>query len=408
MAFFYNISLYSYLLIIRFASLFNPKAKDWLEGRKNKLWKEINPEGKNVVWFHCASLGEFDQGLPLMEAWKTEFPNDFLLVTFFSPSGMKNYHKRNHSADAVHYLPLDTPKNAKEFIRSINAKNVFFVKYEFWANHLREARKSGAKLYSVSTIFRSNQVYFKWYGGFNKSILKNFHHLFLQDENSLHLLKQIGITNATVCGDLRFDRVYQNKSKAVPNEILENFTKGEKALIVGSSWPEDENRLKDLINEPNFTKKVIFAPHEINEKHVKQIEQLFTKKFVRYTEIENRNSNWSDCQILILDTIGHLTNAYQYGDLAYVGGGFSGSLHNILEPAVFGLPVMFGPKHAKFPEADLFISKGFAFEIETGEDLVVNYKMIEENKVQIKNKLLKFMANQTGIAKKIMVQLLPS
>lgn len=407
MSIIYNISLYLYLFIIRLASLFNPKAKEWLNGRKKKSWKNISSKGKNLVWFHCASLGEFDQGLPLMEAWKAKFPNDFLLVTFFSPSGMKNYHKRKHCADAVHYLPLDTKKNAREFVRAVKPRNVFFVKYEFWANHLREVRKTNAQVYSVSAIFRSNQIYFSWYGSFYRSILKNFNHLFLQDENSEKLLKEIGISNTTVCGDLRFDRVFQNKQNATSNDILEQFTKGEKALIVGSSWPEDENCLMKLINQDSFTKKVIFAPHEVNDKHVRQIENLLIKKSVRYTDIQNSNVSCDDCQILILDTIGHLTNAYQYGDLAYVGGGFSGNLHNILEPAVFGLPVFFGPKHNKFPEAQLFVDQGFAFEIKTGDELIEKFNFVEKDKSIIKSKLLTFMENQTGIAEKIMVQLLP-
>jgi|TARA_R110000737_G_scaffold140765_2_gene171549 3-deoxy-D-manno-octulosonic-acid transferase len=406
MSLFYNISIHLYFFAIRVASLFNPKAKEWLEGRKLKNWKNLDTKGRRVVWFHCASLGEFDQGLPLMDAWKSKYPNDFLLVTFFSPSGMKNYHKRKHCADAVCYLPLDTPKNAKEFVKSVEAKNVFFVKYEFWANHLSEVNKTDAKVYSVSAIFRQNQIYFKWYGSFYRSILKNFDHIFLQDENSKKLLDGIGVRNTTVCGDLRFDRVFQNKQKAVSNEILERFVKGQNAMIIGSSWPEDENCIKELINQDSFTKKVIFAPHEVNDKHVKQIEQLLVKKSIRYTDIQDDKSDFEDYQVLILDTIGHLTNAYQYGDLAYVGGGFSGSLHNILEPAAFGLPILFGPKHVKFPEADIFIQEGFAFEIESGHELVEKFKYVEKDISSIKNKLLIFMEDQTGIAEKIMVQLL--
>jgi 3-deoxy-D-manno-octulosonic-acid transferase len=406
MSYFYHILLYIYLLLIRIASLFNPKAKEWVQGRKVQKWRNLPKDGRNVVWFHCASLGEFDQGLPLMEAWKARYPNDFLFVTFFSPSGMKNYHKRSHCADAVDYLPLDTPKNAKAFTKAVGAQKVFFVKYEFWANHLFEAKIAGAKVYSVSAIFRKNQIYFKWYGGFYRAILKNFNYLFLQDEKSKKLLNGIGITNTTVCGDLRFDRVFQNKQKASPNDILEQFIGDEKAFIIGSSWPEDENLLKELINQVSFTQKVIFAPHEVNDSHVKQIEKLLTKKTVRYTDFIDSPHNNLDCQVLILDTIGHLTNAYQYGDFAYIGGGFSGSLHNILEPAVFGLPIFFGPKHIKFPEAELFIAEGFAFEVNTGKQLIDKVNFVQKDKAIIKKKLLAFMENQTGIAEKIMAQLL--
>jgi len=406
MSFFYHISLYSYLFALHIASLFNAKAKEWIIGRRAKTWKNIATKGRRVVWFHCASLGEFDQGLPLMEAWKLEFPEDFLLVTFFSPSGMKNYHKRTHAADAVCYLPLDTQKKAKDFVSSVKPKNVFFIKYEFWANHLSEAQKSGAKIYSVSAIFRENQIYFKLYGGFYRNILKYFSHIFLQDENSKVLLQSIGITNTTVCGDLRYDRVFQNKTKVVKNEVLENFLQNEKALIVGSSWPEDENCLQLLINQSSFDKKVIFAPHEIQTSHIIQIEKLLTKKSVRYTRLTENPELGNDCQIVILDTIGHLTNAYQYGEYAYIGGGFSGSLHNILEPAVFGLPVVFGPKHSKFPEADIFISEAFAFEIHNGNELIRAIDKIDKEKSEIKKNLLVFMENQTGIAQKIMAHLL--
>jgi len=406
MSLFYHISLYLYLFAIHIASLFNPKAKEWIIGRRSKTWKNLPTNGRRVVWFHCASLGEFDQGLPLMDAWKLEFPEDFLLVTFFSPSGMKNYYKRTHSADAITYLPLDTPKKAKDFVSAVKPENVFFVKYEFWANHLSEAKKSGAKIYSVSAIFRKNQIYFKVYGRFYRNILKNFSHIFLQDENSKELLQSIGIKNTTVCGDLRYDRVFQNKTKAARNEVLEDFLQNEKALIVGSSWPEDENCLQLLINQPSFDKKVILAPHEIHTSHVLQIEKLLTKRTIRYTRLAENPALGSDCQVVILDTIGHLTNAYQYGEYAYIGGGFSGSLHNILEPAVFGLPVIFGPKHSKFPEADTFISEGFAFEIYNGNELIREIDNIDKEKSEIKKNLLTFMENQTGIAQKIMGQLL--
>ncbi len=401
----YQISLFFYSLFVRISASFNPKAKAWVDGRKDFKWKNMDFSSKSVVWFHCASLGEFDIGLPLMEAWKRENPNDYLVITFFSPSGMQNYNKRKHPADLVEYLALDTPKNAKAFVKRIQPKNVFFVKYEFWAFHLFEAKKNGAKIYSVNTLFRKNQLYFKWYGAFYRRILKTFNHFFVQNENSVRLLENIGINKATVTGDLRFDRVFQNKQKAEPNAILEKWLGQEKALIVGSSWPKDEEILFELINQSLGKKKVVLAPHEINEAHISNIEKGLQVPSVRYSSLLDTNTISDGIQVVILNTIGHLTNAFQYGDVAYIGGGFSGKLHNILEPAVFGLPILIGPKHIKFPEGQLFIDKGFCFEVATGPDLRQKYHEIQQNLPEINERMLRFMENQVGISDFIMKEL---
>lgn len=321
----YQISLFLYVFVIRISALFNPKAKAWLTGRKNTLWDKLDTQGKDVVWFHCASLGEFDIGLPLMEKWKEKNPNTFLLVTFFSPSGMDNYHKRKHPADAVDFIPLDTPKNAQKFIAHVQPKVVVFVKYEFWAFHLFEARKSGAKIYSVNTLFRENQLYFKRYGKFYREILACFDHFFVQNDISIQLLQKIGLKQATITGDLRFDRVFQSKERVEHYPLLEKWLMGEKALVVGSSWPKDEEVLFSLINDPKFAKKVILAPHEIHEGHVSQIEAKLKKKHMRFTELTDSTPDLSSVQVILLNTIGHLTHSFQYGDVAYIGGGFSES-----------------------------------------------------------------------------------
>lgn len=407
MQFFYQISLYLYSLALRIAGLFNPKAKAWHEGRRNPLWENLNTEGRAVVWFHCASLGEFDIGLPLMEAWKKKHPNDFLLVTFFSPSGMQNYHKRNHPADAVDYIALDTPSNAKKFISQIQPKTVFFVKYEFWAFHLFEAKKAGAKIYSVNTLFRENQLYFKPYGRFYRRILRTFDYFFVQNEKSIELLESIGIRNATISGDLRFDRVFQNKNRCAPILEIEKWLQGEKAFVIGSSWPKDEELLADIINDESFLQKVIIAPHEIHDSHILDITNKLKKKSILFTELIGKTDLAKDAQVVILNTIGHLSNSYQYGELAYIGGGFSGKLHNILEPAVFGLPIFFGPKHTKFPEADLFIEQGFGFEISDLSSFQLEWTKVQKNKEEINGRLLRFMSEQVGIADKIMLHLDP-
>ena len=403
MRFIYQISVYLYYLAVRISSLFNPKAKAWIDGRKNPNWKKFDSKGKKVVWFHCASLGEFDIGIPLIEKWQQENPDDQIVVTFFSPSGMQNYHKRNLKLENVFYLPLDTPKGAKSFVQTIKPNYVIFVKYEFWAFHLFEAQKYGAEIFSVNTLFRKNQLYFKRYGGFYRKILNSFDHFFVQNQNSVDLLESIDIKSATISGDLRFDRVFENKLKATSLPLIENWLKGEKAFVIGSSWPIDEKILSGFINSEGFDKKVILAPHETNENHIQEIEQQLSVKSSRFSELKDDIPK--ETQVLILNTIGHLTNSFQYGDVAYIGGGFTGKLHNILEPAVFGLPILFGPKHDKFPEAQLFKEKGFAFEVADSNDFKNKFDLVNRDKSQIESKLLEFMENQVGISVRILKQI---
>ncbi len=396
MRFLYTIGIYCYGGLIRIVSLFNTKAKDWVNGRRG--WKQQLPElrGQEVIWFHCASLGEFDQGLPLMHRIKTERPDIFLLVTFFSPSGMHFHHKRNHPADHVMYMPLDTPGNAHRFIEHFQPSLAFFVKYEFWSNHILEARKKGTRLFNVSGLFREDHRFFRWYGSFFRTTLKQFEWFFVQNENSAALLRGIGIEQVSVSGDSRFDRVIENRKQVTENPIIRDFADGNPLLIAGSTWPEDEQMLAAWINAHD--RKILIAPHAIDENHLRQIMSLFPEA-VRYTASDGEDL--SGKKILILDTIGQLANAYSYGSIAYVGGGFSGSLHNILEPAVFGLPVIFGPKHRRFPEAQQFIERGIGWSVGTADQFTKAMTEIEKSRESISRKTVQFVEENQGAADRI-------
>lgn len=368
-----------------------------MEGRRNPTWKSFDFKTETWIWFHCASLGEFDLALPLMDALKEKDPSQKILVTFFSPSGMDFYHKRKHCADFLCYLPIDTPRNAREFLDHIQPKAAYFVKYEFWYHLLSTAKKKGVKLYSVSANFRPNQTFFKWYGWNSRKTLHLFDRLFVQYTDSKNLLDTISVKQVVVAGDLRYDRVMQNKTKAESNEIIQTFKKNEPLWIIGSSWPRDEELLFRAVEE--FHGKVLIAPHDIQESHLAQIEKGLISKAIRYTQFENYNNE----KVLILDTIGHLMNAYQYGDFAYVGGGFSGNLHNTLEPAAFGLPVIFGPKHAKFPEAQHFIDEGLGFSVQNQSELTDTLQKIQQP--ELSEKMTQYMESKTGVLATILKNL---
>ena len=400
MHFLYNIGIFILGVGIRITALFNPKAKEWVAGRKNLFTNLPAISGKNVVWFHCASLGEFDQGIPLMNKIKTENSTVFLLVTFFSPSGMKHFHKREHPADHVMYLPLDSPSNARRFIEHFKPSQAFFIKYEFWSNLIFEAMKHGTKIYNVSGLFRKDHRFFKWFGGFFRKTLAAFDWFFVQNENSLELLNSIGIKNVSVTGDSRFDRVLENKRNIQENEIISKFKNEQELFIVGSSWPEDEKIIIPWINAQGG--KVLIAPHNIDESHVKSIDAQI-ENTTRYTEANN--VDLSSKKVLVLDTIGQLANAYSQGTIAYVGGGFSGNLHNILEPAVFGLPVIFGPKHNRFPEAQRFIDAGIGFSVETEEEFTEALEKIKRDLDSISKKTVEFVEQNKGAADKIYVHI---
>ena len=393
----YQIGIHFFILSLRIASIFNLKIRAGLEGRKNwiSILEDI-PQNAQVIWFHCASLGEFDQGLPVMHSIKKNTPNAFILVTFFSPSGMQHFEKRTHPVDKALYLPFDTKLNAHIFINKAKPKLAVFVKYEFWPNFIIECQASKTKLVSISTLLRKNQIYFKRYGGFFARVLKNIDHFFVQNEETKSLLESIGITDIEVSGDTRYDRVLQHKEAATETDsILSNFSAKRPVLIAGSSWESEEKIIKHFLAS-NPETKVIIAPHNINRANIKRIETLLDQPNVRYTEFNDQY----DERILILDTIGHLSSAYRYADYALIGGGFSGSLHNILEAAAFGLPVFFGPHHEKFPEAKSFMDAGIGFVVENAQQLSIKINALSNQK-EIKQKIEAFMQSQAGATDKI-------
>lgn len=399
----YNIGIFLMGLGLRTASLFNKKARLWVDGRKNQFMQLPDTDNKEVVWFHCASLGEFDQGLPLMNKIREVNPHVFLLVTFFSPSGMQHYHKRKHSADFVTYLPLDTSSNANKFLEHFSPTKAFFVKYEFWSNFIFAAHEKGTLLFNVSGIFRPDHRYFKWYGAFFRKTLMAFDWLFVQNKQSLELLKSIGIVNVSISGDSRYDRVIENKQHVEKNAIIEEFKNGQDLLVIGSSWPQDEKMLADWII--NYRGKVLIAPHNIEDENIFAIKKMLPAA-IRYTQIPSEGL--SNEKILILDTIGQLANAYAYGTIAYVGGGFSGSLHNILEPAVFGLPVIFGPKHARFPEAQAFIDHGIGKSVSTAAEFQEAVTFMMKDLEVISERTKAFVEQNRGAAEKVIIQLTAS
>lgn len=336
----------------------NPKLGLFVRGRKetiSRLRSKLSKEDR-IVWLHAASLGEYEQGLPVMEAIKQEYPSHKIVLTFFSPSGFE-VKKNTPSAVVVCYLPLDTKRKVEEFLDTVHPVLAIFVKYEIWPNYLRALKSRNVPTLLISALFKQNQIYFKWYGSFMRNALTNFTHIFVQNKASKELLKGIALQNVTISGDTRFDRVSKIADRDNALDFMERFKKDSFCLVVGSSWPEDEKIIADYINSNTLPIKFVIAPHTINPKHISNIEALLKKSVVRHSELQK--ANLENHQVLIVDTIGLLTKIYSYADLAYVGGGFATGLHNTLEPAVFGIPVIIGPKFEGFAEAErLVLLKG--------------------------------------------------
>ena len=336
--------------IVKLLALFSPKIKLFVDGRKtvfSKLANKINPEDE-TIWFHAASLGEFEQGLPVMEKIKVQFPNHKIIVTFFSPSGYE-VRKNNTIADATVYLRLDTKSNAKKFLELVHPDLVFFIKYEYWPNYLNELRKLNIKTYLISGIFRENQAFFKWYGGFYRNALKTFEYFFVQNESSKKLLQSLGFNNVKISGDTRFDRVVSILERDNSLDFIKQFKNNTTTIVIGSSWPKDESLLVNYINQTNEKVKFVIAPHNIKAEQIQELKNSISKKVLLFSEKENRDLSTYD--VLIIDTIGILTKIYSYADIAYVGGGFGNpGVHNILEPATFGIPIIVGPNFSHFAE----------------------------------------------------------
>jgi len=359
----YNISIFFYYLSILLVNPFHAKAKKWINGRKNIFQKlEVAiPKNEKIVWFHAASLGEFEQGRPLIEGFRKKYPEFKILLTFFSPSGYE-IRKNDASADFIFYLPIDSPANARRFIRLINPQLVFFIKYEYWFNYLKVLKNKNVPVFIVSAIFRPSQHFFQWYGGWFRKMLKNISFFFLQNKNSALLLDKIGLSNFIISGDTRFDRVFEVAQRTKEFPLIKEFIKDSKVIVAGSTWIADEKILAVYFNENKNPLKLIIAPHEIHEEHIQQLLQLFKNKTLRYSGINQENIHEAD--ILIIDNIGILTHLYQYGHIAYIGGGFGKGIHNILEAATFGLPIVFGPHYQKFDEANELVRREGAFTIE--------------------------------------------
>ena len=362
----YNLGILIFSALAHLAAPFNSRASFWVKGRKKwaeKIAEKIKP-GDSVIWIHCASLGEFEQGRPVIEAIKKEKPGFKILLTFFSPSGYE-IRKNYNNADCISYLPADTPGNASKFIGLVKPEFVIFVKYEFWNNYISALYRNKIPLYLISGIFRPGQHFFKWWGSFFRGILMKFEKIFVQDQRSLDLLLGIGIKKVSLAGDTRFDRVVQIAGTARIIQKLEQFRGDEKLFLAGSSWRQDEEIIAEYINSfPNRMKWVI-APHEIDKSNIERIEKLFKVKHVRFSEYDEDSV---DARVLIIDNIGMLSSAYRYAYVAAIGGGFGKGIHNILEPACWGVPVVFGPNHERFKEAVDLLNTGGAKTFLTFDD----------------------------------------
>lgn len=362
----YTIAIYLYALAVRLASLTNRKARLMIKGHR-KTWRTLRDHAKerqHYVWFHAASLGEFEQGRPLMERLRREHPEKRILLTFFSPSGYE-VRKDYAGADLVCYLPFDTPLNARRFVRLVQPEKAFFIKYEFWHHYIDELHRAGVPVYSVSSIFRNDQIFFRPYGRDYARVLHHFNHFFVQNEASRRLLNSLGVTQVSVTGDTRFDRVIDIRNQAKSLPLAAALTGDSRTIVAGSTWPPDEEILIPYFNRhPEL--KLIIAPHEVNEERLRSIEQRLKRPALRYSQATLESSAQADC--LIIDGYGLLSSLYRYATLAYVGGGFGVGIHNVPEAAVYGVPVFFGPNNQRFREARDLINEGGSFEVTSADD----------------------------------------
>jgi 3-deoxy-D-manno-octulosonic-acid transferase len=373
--------------IVKLLALFSPKIKLFVEGRKTvfqTLQSKISPLDK-TIWFHAASLGEYEQGLPVIEKIKVKFPKHKIIVSFFSPSGYE-VRKNNTVADVTVYLPLDTKSNAKQFIELAHPDLVFFIKYEFWPNYLNELKKQNIKTYLISGIFREKQAFFKWYGGFYRNALQTFDYFFVQNESSKILLQNIGFNNVKISGDTRFDRVVSILERDNSLDFIAQFKNDKTTIVIGSSWPKDENLLVSYINKSADEVKFIIAPHNIKSEQILELKNSISKKTVLFSEINSdsegtsRDLSLRDFDVFIIDTIGILTKIYSYADIAYVGGGFGNpGVHNILEPATFGVPIVIGPNYSHFAEATALVNLGGCISISNQNNLKESFDNLIQN-----------------------------
>lgn len=383
MLFIYNLIVVLADFILKIVALFSKKIKLFVEGRKS-VFKILSNKIKyydKTIWFHAASLGEYEQGLPVMERMKSRFPNHLIVLTFFSPSGYE-VRKNNTIADVTVYLPLDTQSNVEQFMKIVRPDMAFFIKYEYWPNYLNALQNREIPTYLISGIFREKQVFFKWYGGFYRKALEAFEHFFVQNSSSKELLLKLGKTNVTVSGDTRFDRVFSILNQNNQLDFIDKFKNNNLTVVVGSSWPKDEMLLVNYINSSNNVKFII-APHNINKDQIADLKNQISKKTILFSSI-NFNvldaSKLAEHDVLIIDTIGILTKIYSCADIAYVGGGFGNpGVHNILEPATFGVPIIIGPNYSHFAEATALVKMNGCISITNQEELNETFDKLIQN-----------------------------
>lgn len=383
--FLYNLGIQAFQIGLKLASPFNPKAKLWVEGRKN--W-EVNFESKvsslqlkHAVWFHCASLGEFEQGRPVIEKLKKEYPQQKVVLTFFSPSGYE-IQKDYPYVDLVAYLPADTVKNANAFLSILKPKLAIFVKYEFWLNYLFTLEKKRIPTFLISTVLKKHQSFFKWYGGNFRRALKTYNTIYTQDVHSIKLLRVLKVSTGVLAGDTRFDRVLQICSAPKKIREIEEFAKDSFVIVVGSSWQKDEDYIIEsyiALKQKHPQLKLIIAPHEIDKKNIDRLSNLLTKNKLAFHLFSDNPPTYTD-SILVVNAIGFLSSIYQYGTVAFIGGGFASGIHNILEPTVYGLPVLFGPNYQKFNEAYEVIDLNAGFVVNDSAELTERLSLLIEDK----------------------------
>tara|TARA_R110002050_G_scaffold97137_3_gene202102 strand:- start:7716 stop:8957 length:1242 start_codon:yes stop_codon:yes gene_type:complete len=376
--FLYNLLVLTASTILRALALVNTKLSLFINGRKETfsiLKKSISKKDK-VIWIHAASLGEYEQGLPIMEELRKTRPNHKLVLTFFSPSGYE-VKKNSKTADAICYLPLDTRKNVSQFLKAVHPELVIFIKYEIWPNYLSALKEKNIPTFLISALFIESHIYFKWYGGFMRKALTKFTHFFVQNEMSYDLLNSVGLNNATIAGDTRFDRVNEILERNNSLDFMTHFKKDNLCFVAGSTWSEDENIIIDYINQNTHPIQFVIAPHTMKAKHIEYIKQAIHKPVLCYSELSDNDPR--NYEVIIIDTIGILTKVYSYADVAYVGGGFATGLHNTLEPAVFGIPVIIGPKYDGFAEAEELVQLKGVLSINSASEFRKKMNLCFEN-----------------------------
>jgi 3-deoxy-D-manno-octulosonic-acid transferase len=400
----YNIVISLLELALKFGAQFDSKLRQGYLGRKQtfeRLAQHISAQDK-VFWFHCASLGEFEQGLPVFEALKQKQPDYKVVLSFFSPSGYE-VKKNSTIADVVVYLPIDSRRNAKKFMNVVHPDLIVFVKYEIWINYLFEIKNKNSRAILISALFRDQQIFFKWYGGLFRKALTAFNDIFVQNLNSQILLESIGIKNCIIAGDTRFDRVLQNKASVKPVKFINEFINGKTCVVIGSSWPEDEKLLARYINQTEHDVKFILVPHNVDNTHINQIKNLIKVPTVVFSEANS--DNCSDKEVMIIDQIGLLRSLYNFGHMAYVGGAMGKTgLHNILEPAVFGIPIVIGKNFEKFPEAKAMIKNGGVISIDSYNTLSMEMERLlsdENYRRETGKKNTNFVTLNSGAVQKI-------